>query len=63
MTPKDNKESWWIRLKKVIRKMKVPPMAGDGGFITDKTLIVTSPPSDSTSVVRDTITIKPSITQ
>lgn len=57
------KESWWVRLKRAIRRLRVPPMAGDGGAHSDKGIVVSSPQPDSSSVVRDTVTIKPWIRQ
>ena len=59
MAQTNKRESIWVRLKRAIRRLKVPPMAGDGGFITDKTLIVTKPQTDSTFVVKDTAVVKP----
>lgn len=51
----------WIRLKRAFRRMVLLPQRGDGGIISDKTLMVTKQQKDSTSVIKDTIVIvKPS---
>ena len=50
----------WVRLKRFIQRLirvEVPPQQGDGGFISDKTLIVTKPQIDSTLTIKDTATV------
>ena len=54
------KKKRWVRLKRAIqwlKKVNVEPSRGDGGFITDKTLIVTKPQIDSSFVIKDTSVI------
>lgn len=50
---------WWIRLKRFLRRVKVPPMSGDGGLFSDKAIIITKPQTDSTSVLKDSVVTKP----
>lgn len=57
------KETLWVRLKRAIRRIRVHPMAGDGGFITDKTLIVTKPQNDTTLIIKDTTVVARPIKQ
>lgn len=49
----------WVRLKRLIQRLiRVElPQQGDGGFISDKTLIVMKPQIDSTLTIKDTATI------
>lgn len=54
-----NSEDWWIRLKRFLRRVKVPPMSGDGGIHSDKAIIITKPQTDSTAVLKDSVVTKP----
>lgn len=52
-------EDWWIRLKRFLRRVKVPPMSGDGGAHSDKLIQISKPQTDSTAVLKDSVVTKP----
>ena len=52
-----DKPSIWVRLKRVLRRVKVPPQRGDGGAYTDKYIEITKPQTDSSFVVKDTAVV------
>ena len=53
------KETVWVRLKRVFRRMVALPQRGDGGLFSDKGVIVTKPQQDTTLIQKDTIVAKP----
>ena len=53
----NKKESIWVRLKRVIRRVTVPSFRGDGGAYTDKYIEITKPQTDSAFVIKDTAVV------
>ena len=53
------KETIWVRLKRVFRRMVALPQRGDGGAYTDKYLPIMKPQQDTTLIQKDTIVAKP----
>ena len=54
----NKKESIWVRLKRVIRRVTVPSFRGDGGAHSDKAIdIITKPQTDSSFVIKDTAVV------
>ena len=53
------KETIWVRLKRVIRRVKINFPRGDGGAHSDKAIEITKPKTDSTFVVKDTVVVRP----
>lgn len=59
MGNKKDKETIWVRLKRVFRKMINLPQRGDGGAYSDKFIQVTKPQQDTTLIQKDSIVAKP----
>lgn len=53
------KETIWVRLKRVFRKIGARQQPGDGGAYSDKFIQVTKPQQDTTFIQNDTIVIIP----
>jgi hypothetical protein len=56
---KENKESIWLKLKRVVRRIIILPQRGDGGLFSEKYIQVTKPQQDTTLIQKDTIVAKP----
>lgn len=54
----EQKENLWVRLKRALRRIKVPPMSGDGGIHSDKGITVKKPQVDSSVVIQDTTVVR-----
>ena len=52
-----NKETIWVRLKRVLKRVKVPTYGGDGGIHSDKGIQITKPQTDSTFVINDSAVV------
>lgn len=50
------KQSIWIRLRKALRRIILPPR-GDGGAHSDKLIQISRPPADTT-LVQDSVIVK-----
>ena len=50
-------ETIWVRLRRAFKRVVLFPQRGDGGLITDKTLIVTKNKNDSTVVIKDSVIV------
>ena len=57
MTQNKEKETIWVRLKRVVRRMVHIPQRGDGGAHSDKFIQVTKPQTDSTFVINDSAVV------
>ena len=54
------KETIWVRLKRVFRRMVALPQRGDGGAHSDKAIeVVTKHKQDTTLIQKDSIVAKP----
>lgn len=46
-----------IRLRRIVRRKRLQIGTGDGGILSDKTIIVTKPQKDTTFIIKDTATV------
>lgn len=53
----ENREKWWVRLKKFVQRKKVNIGTGDGGAYTNKYLPITQEHKDSLCVIKDTAVV------